>query len=463
MNSKTVGIIVGIIVLLAIAALLINQQAPAQRTTTPQQTTPPQTTSAPTTGGQTTSTPPQTATQSCSWKLVGMYIASQDKVVFGEPQPVTPPAGAQTPVIVNVTATPADNVVEIGVLQPLSGRLGSLGELARAAAELAADDVNRYLTKIGAPFRVKVLADDTQADPNLALEKLKSLHTRGVKYYLVRTSGEVRQMKQYANDNKLILISVSSTAPGLVTPSDYVFRLPPDDTKQARALAAVLREHGIKAVALIYINNDYGRGIATQLQNILKGEMEVVVAAAYDPQKSEFSAEVSALADKVSGLVGKYGADKVAVVAPGYGELQTIFLTAANYPVLSQVRWYGTDGSTGLKELTDPKVCQFAVRVGGFVSTKFAPAKSAYYDRVRSYILSKYGREPDAYAYNAYDAVWLIALTILQNGGDPDTTKFFTKFPEVAANYFGASGLTKLNQNHDRDSADYALWALVAG
>lgn len=448
MSSKTLGIIIGILVILAVAIFLLIGTPPAAKQTT----TPPQPTTA------IAQTP---KALNCTWKLVGMYIASQDRVIYGEPQPVTPPQGVLTPVIVNITVTPADKFIDIGVLQPLSGRLGSLGELARAAAELAAEDVNRYLTKIGAPFRVRILADDTQADPALALEKLKSLHAKGVKYYIVRTSGEVRQMKPYANENKLVLISVSSTAPGLVTSSDYVFRLPPDDTRQAKALAAVLKQQGAKAVVLIFRNDDWGRGIATQLQNLLKDEMEVIAAAAYDPQKSEFSAEVSTLAEKVSYAVNKYGADKVAVVAPGFAELQAIFLTAANYPVLSQVRWYGTDGSTGLKELTDPKVCQFVLKVGGFVSTKFAPAKSQYYDRVRNYILSKYGREPDAYAYNAYDAVWLITYTILQNGGDPDTTKFFAKFPEVAANYFGASGLTKLNQNHDRDTADYALWALV--
>jgi len=458
MNTKIIGIVVGIIVLaLAAAILLLQGPATAPPTTTPTTTQPKTTTTTPAQTQQTTTT----TAAACSWKLVGVYIASEDKVILGAPQPVQPPPGVKTPVIVNTTATQVSRVVDIGVLQPLSGRLGSLGELARAAAELAAEDVNRYLTSINAPFRVRVLADDTQADPAVALDKLKSLHAKGVRYFVVRTSGEVRQMKPYANENKLILISVSSTAPGLVTSTDYVFRLPPDDTKQAKALAAVLKSQGVKAVVIIHRNDDWGRGLANQLRSLLEGQMEVTVAAAYDPQKGEFSAEVSTLADKVSAAVSKYGADKVAVVAPGFAELQSIFLTAANYPVLSQVKWYGTDGSTGLKELTDPKVCQFASKVGGFVSTKFAPARSPYYQRVREYLLSKFGREPDAYAYNAYDAVWLIAYTILENGGDADTAKFFAKFPEVAANYFGASGLTRLNQNHDRDTADYELWALV--
>lgn len=107
-----------------------------------------------------------------------------------------------------------------------------------------------------------------------------------------------------------------------------------------------------------------------------------------------------------------------------------------------------------------PDAAQFAVQVGGFVSPKFAPARSPYYDRVRDYILKNYNREPDSYAYNAYDAVWLIAYSILQ-AGTADSQKIHDTLPTVAAKYFGASGYTKLNEAGDRESADYEIWAIV--
>ncbi|MGC9051066.1 ABC transporter substrate-binding protein [Pyrobaculum sp.] len=470
MNKTVMGIIIAVVVV-AVAALLYYASAPPQQTTTPRQT-PPATTSTATTPPtatttQTTATTSPTATSTTSaapsykWTLIGMYIAADDKVVKGQPPAQQPPSGYLTPVIVDVKPTEAPNVVEIGVLQPLSGRLASLGELAAAAARLAEQDVNAYLTKINATFRVRVVVADTAADPTKALDQMKALHSRGVKFYVVRTSGEVRTMKPYADENKLVTISISSTAPALAIPNDYIFRLPPDDNKQVRAISKILQDAGVKAVVVIWRNDDWGNGLVKGLESLAQSRgFEVVRAATYDPQKGEFSTEVSVLAQRVRDAVSKYGADKVAVAAFGFAELQTIFITAAKYPELRQVKWYGADGSTGLKELLVPDAAEFAVAVGGFVSPKFAPARSPYYDRVRNYILQNYNREPDSYAYNAYDAIWLIAYSILQ-AGTTDTQKIQQIFPEVAGRYFGASGYTKLNEAGDRDSADYEIWAIT--
>jgi len=455
------GIIIGIVVailILAGLAYLAFQASPQPPTQTPKTTT---TQPTPTSTPSPTPMPTSPAMPQYKWQLVGMYISAEDKVVRGTPPPQTPPQGFLTPVIVDVQPTQVQTVVEIGVLQPLSGRLASLGELAAAAARLAEQDVNAYLTKVNATFRVRVVVADTAADPTKALDQMKALHSRGVKFYIVRTSGEVRAMKSYADENKLLVISVSSTAPALAIPGDYVFRLPPDDTKQVRAISKLLQDDGVKAVVVIWRNDDWGNGLVKGLEDLAKSRgFEVIRAASYDPQKGEFSTEVSVLAQKVKDAIAKYGADKVAVAAFGFAELQTIFITAKNYPELAQIRWYGADGSTGLSELLVPAAAEFADKVGGFVSPKFAPARSVYYDRVRNYILSEYKREPDSYAYNAYDAVWLITYSILQ-AGSADSEKVWQVFPQVAAKYFGASGYTKLNEAGDREGGDYEIWAIV--
>ncbi len=461
--NKTVGIGIALVIIVAVVAALLFLSTQPQQTPTPTRTSPtqpPATTSTPTPSATTTQTT-TTVAPTYKWQLIGMYIAAEDKVVKGQPPVQQPPPDYLTPVIVDVKPTEAPTVVEIGVLQPLSGRLASLGQLAAAAATLAEQDVNAYLTKINATFRIRVVTADTAADPTKALDQMKALHSRGVKFYIVRTSGEVRTMKPYADENKLIVISVSSTAPALAIPGDYVFRLPPDDTKQVKAISKILQDAGVKAVVVIWRNDDWGNGLVKGLEAVAQSRgFEVIRAATYDPQKGEFSTEVSVLAQKVREAIAKYGADKVAVAAFGFAELQTIFITAAKYEELKQVKWYGADGSTGLSELLVPDAAQFAVQVGGFVSPKFAPARSPYYDRVRDYILKNYNREPDSYAYNAYDAVWLIAYSILQ-AGTADSQKIHDTLPTVAAKYFGASGYTKLNEAGDRESVDYEIWAIV--
>jgi branched-chain amino acid transport system substrate-binding protein len=68
---------------------------------------------------------------------------------------------------------------EVGALLPLSGPLGQFGENDKVAVELAVAEVNEFLEKIGAGWRLKLYVEDTETKPEVALEKLMSLHAKG--------------------------------------------------------------------------------------------------------------------------------------------------------------------------------------------------------------------------------------------------------------------------------------------
>src|SRR3546814_9884107 len=74
-------------------------------------------------------------------------------------------------------------------------------------------------------------------------------------------------------------ISTASTSPEITTlkDDDFLFRTVPTDAVQGRALAQVAREKGVKSVAIIYVNNDYGKGLAdrseehtSELQSLMR-------------------------------------------------------------------------------------------------------------------------------------------------------------------------------------------------
>ena len=58
-----------------------------------------------------------------------------------------------------------------------------------------------------------------------------------------------------------------------------------------------------------------------------------------------WSQDLRSLSSKVSQAVTQYGADKVAVYLVAFDEVGPIFIGAQNHPVLSIVKWYGSDGS----------------------------------------------------------------------------------------------------------------------
>ena len=93
------------------------------------------------------------------------------------------------------------------------------------------------------------LLSKTHTDPSFGIEDLKDLASKGIRIVIGHsTSAELEAIKDYANNNGINLLSPSNTAPLLATPGDNIFRLVPDDTHQAEAIATQMRKDGIGVV-----------------------------------------------------------------------------------------------------------------------------------------------------------------------------------------------------------------------
>jgi len=367
---------------------------------------------------------------------------------------------------VQATATPAAGglrgEIKIGALLPLTGDLASYGENSKKALELAERDINKFLEKAGAGFRIKIVVEDTETKPEVCLNKLQALAAQGIKIFIgPMTSAEVKQIKSYADNNKLLIISQSSTAPSLAIPGDYVYRFCPTDRIQGPVIAKLAKAYGLKAIVIMWRGDAWGDGLHDAVKEAAqKLGIEVIDGPRYDPKAKEFTNEVDKLASQVKQLVGKYGADKVGVVYIGFNEVVQVFSTASQYDVLKQVRWFGSDGTALLDELLkDPAAAEFGVKVK-FLNPIFAATKSQKNEKIVSELKKELGREPDTYALAAYDAAWVVTLSLLATQ-KYDATAVKNILSDVAYNYFGATGWVVLDKAGDRAFADYDLWVPV--
>jgi branched-chain amino acid transport system substrate-binding protein len=350
----------------------------------------------------------------------------------------------------------------IGALLPLTGDLASYGENSREAIKLAESEINSFLAKSGATFTIKVVIEDTQTKPDVALQKLQSLAAKGVKLYVgPQTSAEIRQIKSYADANKLLLVSQSSTAPDLAIPGDYVFRFCPDDTIQGPIGPRLAKTLGLTHIIYIWRGDAWGDGLyRASSDEAKKLGLTVITGPRYAPEKKEFSAEAKALADEVQKLVNQgVKPEKIMVEYIAFAEAVPFFVAVADYPVLKQVKWFGSDGTAQLSELlAEPKAAEFAVQTK-WLNPIFAATSSDKFVKVRDAVKAKLGREPDSYAYAAYDAVWVLTLALIQ-AGKYDGEAVRSVLPDVARNYFGAVGWINLNAAGDLAFADYILWVV---
>ena len=356
--------------------------------------------------------------------------------------------------------TGPDGRVEVGVIYPLTGGLAPAGSEELAGTRLGAEDFNAFLRSLDAGWEMALVVEDSGAGS--ALEKAQALHSRGVGIIMgLDTSSSTAQVKPYADANNMMLLSCCSTAPSLAIPGDSVFRLTPDDSKQGVAIGKLLESEGVVAVVPIWRGDVYGDGLVESVRaNFESRGGTVGDGIRYGPDAADLSDQVEALAGEVGDLADLHGAGRVAVLMVSFDESVRIVREASNHDVLDDVRWFGSESITkGAPLVEDETSLEFANAVR-FASMQMAENRGDAYGRVSSHILETHGRDPAAFVYQAYDAAWLVGMSILK-AGSVDASSVRSVFGDVAADYDGALGSTALNEAGDLAAADYAIWRIV--
>jgi ABC-type branched-subunit amino acid transport system substrate-binding protein len=370
------------------------------------------------------------------------------------------------------------NTILIGALLPITGTLSSFGESSEASLRLAVEDVNNQLAKSGSSSRVGLVIEDTKTDPNVAREKLMDLASKGIRIVIgPSTSANVAAVKDYADENGILIVSSSSTAPSLSIPNDNVFRFVPDDTHQAEVLAKKMWDEGTRVVIPIWRTDVFGNNLLSLLkEKFEKLGGKVVDGVGYDPPVGNFAAslhrinfivweqELKSLTQKVNDAVRQYGADKVGVYIIAFDEIVPIMIQANRHQELQSVSWYGTDGSVQNEGLIkNIEAAEFAVKTN-FLSPIYGVERSDSFKKLEERIVEEIHRLPRSYAQVTYDEFWVAALTLTLNNytgtQQDDFGSLRQTFVNTANLYTGVTGRTELNDAGDRKNGSYDFWAI---
>jgi len=347
--------------------------------------------------------------------------------------------------------------IPIGGLFGLTGDLSTFSKRHLASAEMAIKDINAYVKKLGYNVKFVLVSEDTQGTQEGALSKIQALAARGVKVVLgPLSSAEVKAVKSFADSNKVVVVSHSSTSPALAIAGDFIFRFVPTDEFQGRAMAKAMWALGARKVAAIYRGDDWGDLLFEAFKENFEKMGGKVEGVRYDPKAKDLSAEVRRLSDIVKGMGAS--PDVMVLLIAFEDDGLAVLQAASTDPVLGTVKWFGSDGSAGSGKLL--ALGDFIVKIGGLPSTIFNPSLSPKYEEFTKRFKEEYGEDPEPYCYTIYDATWVVALAILEAGAY-DSELIAKAIPEVAGRYFGVSGWTLLNENGDRGGGDYIIMKVV--
>lgn len=221
----------------------------------------------------------------------------------------------------------------------------------------------------------------------------------------------------------VVQISPTATSPAMtdMKDGDHLFRLVPSDNYQGDVLTKIVLDEGIKTVAITYVNNDYGVGIASTFKAAFeKAGGKVTAFEKHEDKKNSYRSEIATLAN------GK--PEALVVIAYASGSGSKIVKQAIEGGFFS--RFIGTDG---LRDDQLIKEVGADALKDSFFSAPTSPEKNEASAKLHEAFNAEYKEGADKpFVDQTYDATFLAALAV-EKAGSTDRTKMIQALRDVAS------------------------------
>jgi branched-chain amino acid transport system substrate-binding protein len=331
--------------------------------------------------------------------------------------------------------------VPVGAIEILSGPAAAYGVAIKAGLELALDEINQKGVLGGR--KIALTVEDSAGDKNQAINAARKLIGRDKAVTIIgpTLSNEMFAVGPVTNERKVPTIGTSTTAVGITDIGPYIFRtsLPEADVIPVTLKKAQAR--GVKTIALMYANDDAfsKSGFDTMKAAAEKLGLNIVAIESFGSKDTDFSAQLTKIkalkpdAVGISALVEPVSGVMLAAKNLGFPP-QTLFIggNGANSPKLGDIAGAAADGmivgSPWFIGKPDP------------LNQKFVAAFKA-----------KYGKDPDQFAAQAYDTMFIVAQAI-DRAGAADTEKVTQALART--NFTGVMGPFTFTDRRDPASVE---------
>jgi ABC-type branched-subunit amino acid transport system substrate-binding protein len=355
-----------------------------------------------------------------------------------------------------------------GILMPLSGGLGNLGQPIRDGATLPFT-----LLEGNTEFTIDSQVEDTQTDPNAGQTAASALVDAGYPAVTGAASSEVtiQVAENVFIPNSVVGCSPASTSPAITDLDDnnLIWRTPPTDALQGQVLAQVASEDiGASTAATLYVNNSYGQLLSESFASAYGGTVQNQVS--FPKGASSYSSQLSqALSD-----------DPGVVIVIGYPESGVQLFRDFYSEYAGETPFLVTDG---LRDSALPSDVGNAMsNVQGTAPLAAGPGNEFFATEYQN----AYDAEPGVFTSQAFDATAVCLLAnaaagensgpaiaeqmgaVANPGGEEVTPSTLADGLAMAAEgteiqYQGASSAVDFDDNGDLKAATYELFGFQEG
>ncbi len=343
-------------------------------------------------------------------------------------------------------------VIKIATQSPLSGGQAALGEGIKLGTQLAIEQHKGPVEKLG--FKVDLVPFDDQAKPDVGVANAKNIIADKDILLVIGhlNSGVAIPSSEVYKESQLAMISPANTNP-TVTDRNLlnVNRVCGRDDVQGAVGAEFAKGLKIKSAYVIHDKTTYGQGVAEFFRDNAKKLGIEVVGFEGTEEKSNFDPIITPIKAKNPDLVYFGGI---------YDQAAPFFKQAREKGV--KAKFLGPDGmdSSDLTKIAGKTV------VGMYYTTAAGPV--ALYPKAKKFAQdykAKFGKDPEPYAAEAYDAtaVGLKAIeAAVKQGGGKVPSREAVSVAIRKAKQDGITGQIEFDSKGDRKKAGYFILQVVS-
>ena len=294
----------------------------------------------------------------------------------------------------------------VGTSGPLTGDNAIYGMAVKQGVELAVNEINASDSKIKFEF----LSQDDEADGEKAVNAYNNMMDNGMQVLVgPTTTGASIAVADACYTDRTFMLTPSASSTDVTSGKDNVFQVCFTDPNQGVGAADYMAENMADAkIAIIYRNDDaYSQGIRdTFVKEAGDKGLSVVYEGTFtNDTASDFSVQ----------LAGAQNAGADLVFLPIYYQPASIIFSQAKAMGYAPT-FFGVDGMDGI--LTMPGF-DASLAEGLMLMTPFSATDEANQAFVDAYTAA-YGTEPNQFAADAYDGVYIVKAALEAAGCTAD-------------------------------------------
>jgi len=279
--------------------------------------------------------------------------------------------------------------IKIGIILPITGAAGNMGEPMTNGMQLAVDEINSRGGINGKNVELIIVDNETNLD-KAKKDFLEIEETHAPLLYISTLSSQSTALSPLAEENEVVLIALGATAPGVTKQKEWMYRYAPIAGDEVIPIIRILKDFNVNNLGILYQNDEFGRSVLVEVEKEFENDEGTISKEFFAPDAVYYKDQIAKLQNE----------DAIVMIAwPEHAEL-----------ILKQIREVDYQGHIiGTSDAATPSVFNMPEANGVYLATPVIYDSNFLFARtVADNFESRYNKQFDHWAAIGYDSIKIL-------------------------------------------------------